>query len=87
MVKTITLDDAPVGDKLDEILNNLDPSKIWVCPDCGSPDIERMIKQWINLNTNEDCGGADDIEYFCNGCLDFVTDVTMMDKYNRKNLK
>lgn len=74
-----------INNGLNSLLNNLATDKIWVCAECGSPDIEE--KQWINLNTKENCGGTDDCEFYCNECADIVNHVTFLDKYlkNKKN--
>jgi len=70
---------------LNQILNTLPPSEIWVCSTCGSPDIEE--KQWVNLNTKKNCGGTDEYEYYCNKCSTIVENVTMLDKFEKNKLK
>ena len=48
---------------------------IYVCNDCGSPDVE--IKKWVNLNTNIPITDVDD-ECFCNNC-DTTTEYKMLE--------
>lgn len=38
---------------------------IYVCPNCGSEDIEQV--EWRNINTSEFCGATED-ECWCNDC-------------------
>jgi len=41
-------------------------TEIWVCPDCGSEDVEEG--RWVNVNTGEVAGGVSDDDYYCNKC-------------------
>lgn len=48
---------------------NPDPDKtksLWLCPNCGSDNVE--IKVWINANTNELGVNCGDDKGYCNDC-------------------
>lgn len=72
------------NEKLNEYLSNTESDEIWVCAECGNPDIEE--RRWVNLNSAELCGGTDDGEFFCNGCKSIIYDVMFMKEYNDETI-
>ena len=68
---------------LNELLNNLEPNEIYVCSQCGSPDIER--KEWVNVNTGMCISQDDSSEIWCNNCNDFTHDMVTLEKYEKTN--
>lgn len=49
---------------------------VWVCPECGSDNVQ--AKMWVNVNTNNVCGEAmeDDDEYYCEDCKNHIGKVS-----------
>lgn len=49
---------------------------VWVCPDCGSDNVQ--TKMWVNVNTNKVDGQTmeDYDEYYCEDCKNYISKVS-----------
>ena len=48
-------------------MQNLNKLKVYVCSDCGSPDVD--YQGWISVNTKEVSPGGEDLDtYYCKSC-------------------
>lgn len=62
-----------------EILDELPPAKlVWVCPDCGSQDVQQMM--WVALNTDEIDDDGSSSDYWCPACEGHPTRVCQIDQ-------
>lgn len=59
---------------------------LWVCPECGSDNVQ--AKMWANVNTNKVCDEAmeDDDEYYCEDCKNHIGKVSEEIMMPRKKL-
>ena len=67
---------------LNEFVNNHEADEIYVCPICGSPDVD--VREWRNVNTGDFAGQDETSSFYCNGCFVYFRKPVTMEQLDKE---